>query len=75
MHDSTLSDFYFQEKDVPQVSILIVILSSLKINSILNQLPHTVHGNLYVDNLTVFCQGKDNGRQLQLAINCIIAWT
>ena len=41
----------------------------LKINSILNQLPNTVHENLYVDDLNIFCQGKDmryNERQLQL---------
>ena len=70
---STLSDFYFQEEGVPQGSVLSVTLFSLKINSILNQLPHTVHGNLYVDDLNIFCQGKDmryTERQLQLAINC-----
>ena len=75
---STLSDYYFQEEGVPQGSVLSVTLFSLKSNSILNQLPHTVHGNLYVDDLNIFCQGKDMRyieRQLQLAINRIIAWT
>ena len=50
---STLSDFYFQEEGVPQGSVLSITLF------ILNQLPHTDHGNLYVDNLNIFCQGKD----------------
>ena len=75
---STLSDFYYQDEGVPQGSVLSVTLFSLKINSILNQLPHTVHGNLYVDDLNIFCQGKDMRyieRQLQLAINSIIKWT
>ena len=63
---------------MPQGSVLSVTLFSLKINSILNQLPHTVHGNLYVDDLNTFCQGKDmrqNERRLQLDINRIIVWT
>ena len=75
---STLSNFYFQEGSVPQCSVLRVTLFLLKINGILNQLPNTVHGNLYVDDLNIFCQGKDMRyieRQLQLAINRIIAWT
>ena len=56
---STLSDFYLQEEGVPQGSVLSVTLFSLKIIDILSQLPHTVHGNLYVDDLNIFCQGKD----------------
>ena len=63
---------------MPQCSVLSVTLFSLKINNILNQLPCTVHGNLYVGNLNIFCQGKDMRyieRQLQLAINHIIIWT
>ena len=63
---------------MPQGSVLSVTLFSLKINDILNQLPRTVHGTLYVDDLNIFCQGKDMRyieRQLQLAINRIIAWT
>ena len=53
-----LSDFYFQEEGVPQGSVLSVTLFSLKINGILNQLLNVVHGNLYVDDLNIFCQGK-----------------
>ena len=76
MHDgSILSDFYFQ--GVPQVRVLSVTLFSLKINDILNQLSHTVHGNLYVDALNIFCLGKDMlyiEWQLQLAIKHF-SWT
>ena len=67
-----------QDKQSPQGSVLSVTLFSLKINGILNQLPNIVHGNLYVDDLNIFCQGKDMKyieRQLQLAIKGIIAWT
>ena len=63
---------------MPQGSVLSITLFSLKINNILNQLPCTVHSNLYVDHLNIFCHGKDMRyieRQLQLAINCTIAWT
>ena len=54
---STLSDFYFQE-GVPQGSTLSVTLFSIKINGILKQLPNSVYGNLYVEDLNIFCQGK-----------------
>ena len=55
-----------------------LFLFSLKINGILNQLPVTVNGSLYVDDLQISCQGKDMRfieRQLQTAINRIISWT
>ena len=73
-----LSDFYLQEEGVPQGSVLSVTLFSLKINNILKQLPSTVYGSLYVDDLQISCQGKDMRfieRQLQMAINNIIKWT
>ena len=55
---STLSDYFYQEEGVPQGSVLSVTLFSLKINGILSQLPHTVHANLYVDDLNIFVRGK-----------------
>ena len=73
-----LSDFHVQEEGVLQGSVLSVTLFSLKINDILNVLPQTVYGNLYVDDLNIFCQRKNMRyieRQVQLAINHIIAWT
>ena len=77
--ESTLSGFYSQEEGVLSIqgSVLSIILFSLKINDILNQLLCIVYGNLYAYDLSIFCQGKDMcyiERQLQLAINCIIAW-
>ena len=74
---TTLSDFYFQEEGVPQGNVLSVTFFSLKINCILNQMPHTLHGNLYVDHRNIFCQGKNLRyieRQLQSAVNRIIAY-
>ena len=56
----TLPDFHIQEEGVLQGSVLSVTLFSLKINDILNVLPQTVHGNLYVDDLNIFFfRGKD----------------
>ena len=52
---STLSNFYFQEEGVLQSSILSVTFFSHKINDVLNELHHIVHGNLYVDVLDIFC--------------------
>ncbi|GBM73855.1 hypothetical protein AVEN_60625-1 [Araneus ventricosus] len=54
-----LSDFFIQEEGVPQGSVLSVTLFSIKINGILNQLPFTVKGFLYVDDLYVSCAGED----------------
>ena len=74
---STLPHFYFQES-VLQGSILSITLFSIKINGILNQLPNTVHSNLNVDDLNIFCREKDMlyiEQQLQLVINRIIRWT
>ena len=48
-----LSDFYLQEEGVPQGSVLSVTLFSLKINNILKQLPSTVYGSLYEDDLQI----------------------
>jgi hypothetical protein len=75
---STLSDFYTQEEGVPQGSVLSVTLFSIKINNILNQLPSSVQGCLYVDDLQISCQGKDMRfieRQLQTAVNRINNWS
>ena len=70
------SDFFLQEKGVPQVGVLSVTLFSLKFNGILKQLPVTVNGSLHVDDLQIPCQGKDMcfiERQLQIPINGIIS--
>ncbi|GBL78412.1 hypothetical protein AVEN_42918-1 [Araneus ventricosus] len=75
---SELSDFFIQEEGVPQGSVLSVTLFSIKINGILNQLPFTVKGFLYVDDLYVSCAGEDMNviqRQVQTAINNIQTWS
>ena len=75
---SVLLYFFLKEDGVPQGSVLSVTLFSLKINEILNQVPVTVKGSLYVDDLQISCQGKEMRfieRQLQIAINHITSWT
>lgn len=75
---TVLSNLYTQEEGVPQGSVLSVTLFSIKINNILDQLPPTVKGNLYVDDLHISCQGKDMRYiecQMQTAIRRITRWT
>ncbi|GBO22524.1 RNA-directed DNA polymerase from mobile element jockey [Araneus ventricosus] len=74
---SEMSDYFIQEEGVPQGSILSVTLFILKINNVLNQLPLSIKGYLYVDDLCIFCTGMNMNciqRQLQTAINNISQW-
>ncbi|GBN06804.1 putative RNA-directed DNA polymerase from transposon X-element [Araneus ventricosus] len=69
-----LSDYFLQEEGVPQGSVLSVALFTLKLNGILQQLPLSVKGFLYVDDLYISCTGDNMAfieRQLQLAVNKI----
>ncbi|GBM22447.1 putative RNA-directed DNA polymerase from transposon X-element [Araneus ventricosus] len=73
-----LSDYFIQEEGVPQGSVLSVTLFALKINDILKQLPPSVKGFLYVDDLYISCTGDNINfieRQLQLAVNKIQQWS
>ncbi|GBM49865.1 hypothetical protein AVEN_44247-1 [Araneus ventricosus] len=75
---SELSDYFIQEEGVPQGSVLSVTLFALKINDILKQLPPSVKGFLYVDDLYISCTGDNINfieRQLQLAVNKIQQWS
>ncbi|KFM75393.1 RNA-directed DNA polymerase from mobile element jockey, partial [Stegodyphus mimosarum] len=75
---SVVSDIFSQEEGVPQGCVLSVTLFSLKINSVLEKLPPTVSGSLYVDDLQISCQGADMRyveRQLQIALNKIVPWS
>ena len=68
--------FIFRER-VYLRAVSCTLLFSLKVSGILNRLPHSVHGNRYIDDLKIFCQRKDMKyieRQLQLALKRIIAW-
>ncbi|KFM64962.1 putative RNA-directed DNA polymerase from transposon X-element, partial [Stegodyphus mimosarum] len=75
---SVLSKSFEQEEGVPQGSVLSVTLFSLKINSVLKELPRTILGSLYVDDLQISCRGADMRhieRQLQIALNKIHEWS
>ncbi|GBM29936.1 RNA-directed DNA polymerase from mobile element jockey, partial [Araneus ventricosus] len=75
--ESEFSDFFIQEEGVPQGSVLSVTLFILKINNILKQLPTSVKGYLYVDDLYISCTGTNMNfiqRQLQTAVNNITQW-
>ncbi|XP_055944481.1 uncharacterized protein LOC129975443 [Argiope bruennichi] len=75
--ESEYSDYFIQEEGVPQGSILSVTLFILKINNILKQLPPSVKGYLYVDDLYISCTGMHMNfieRQLQTAVNNITQW-
>ena len=74
----TQEDIFIQEEGVPQGSVLSVTLFAIKINNILKQLPPTVRGSLYVDDLQISCHGKDMRyieRQLQTAVNRLMNWS
>ncbi|GBN55468.1 putative RNA-directed DNA polymerase from transposon X-element [Araneus ventricosus] len=73
-----LSDYFVQEEGVPQGSVLSVTLFTLKLNGILQQLPLTVKGFLYVDDLYISCIGDNMAfieQQLQMAVNKIHQWS
>jgi ribonuclease HI len=71
------SNVYEQEEGVPQGSVLSVYLFTIAIDSILREIPPSVSGSLYVDDLHISCEGADMRyieRQLQATINKIVKW-
>ncbi|GFT37498.1 probable RNA-directed DNA polymerase from transposon X-element [Trichonephila clavipes] len=67
---------FFQDQGVPQGSVLSVTLFNIHMSNIL-QLPPSVRGMLYVDDLQVSCQGSDMRlieRQLQTTVNRLVQW-
>ncbi|GBM82843.1 hypothetical protein AVEN_272421-1 [Araneus ventricosus] len=71
------SDHFIQAEGVPQGSVLSVTLFIVHLSQILSHLPSSVHGNLYVDDLQISCQGSNMHlieRQLQNAVNKLVAW-
>ncbi|GFX28285.1 probable RNA-directed DNA polymerase from transposon X-element [Trichonephila clavipes] len=66
---------FIQDQGVPQGSVLSVTLFNIHMSNIL-QLPPSVRGMLYVDDLQVSCQGSDMRlieRQLQ-TVNRLVKW-
>ncbi|GBO29721.1 putative RNA-directed DNA polymerase from transposon X-element, partial [Araneus ventricosus] len=71
------SNHFIQAEGVPQGSVLSVTLFIVHLSQILHHLPSSVHGNLYVDDLQISCQGSNMNfieRQLQNAVNKLVAW-
>ncbi|GFU73449.1 putative RNA-directed DNA polymerase from transposon X-element [Trichonephila clavipes] len=63
---------FMQDQGVPQGSVLSVTLFNIHMSSILNHLPPSVRGMLYVDDLQISCQGSDMRlieRKLQTTVN------
>ncbi|GBL91053.1 hypothetical protein AVEN_184435-1 [Araneus ventricosus] len=71
------SNHFIQSEGVPQGSVFSVTLFIVHLSQILHHLPSSVHGNLYVDDLQISCQGSNMNlieRQLQNAVNKLVAW-
>ncbi|GFT69252.1 probable RNA-directed DNA polymerase from transposon X-element [Trichonephila clavipes] len=68
---------FIQDQGVPQGSVLSVTLFNIHMSNILHQLPPSVRGMLYVDDLQVSCLGSDMRlieRQLQTTVNRLVQW-
>ncbi|GFY35817.1 putative RNA-directed DNA polymerase from transposon BS [Trichonephila clavipes] len=68
---------FIQDQGVPQGSVLRVTHFNIHMSNILHQLPPSVRGMLYVDDLQVSCQGSDMRlieRQLQTTVNRLVQW-
>ncbi|XP_055924449.1 uncharacterized protein LOC129956547 [Argiope bruennichi] len=73
----SLLNHFIQAEGVPQGSVLSVTLFILHLSQILDQLPPSVKGTLYVDDLQISCQGSSMyliERQLQHAVNKLMTW-
>ncbi|GFX86954.1 putative RNA-directed DNA polymerase from transposon X-element [Trichonephila clavipes] len=68
---------FIQDQGVSQGSVLSVTLFNIHMSNILHQLPPSVRGMLYVDDLQVSCQGSDMRlieRQLQTTVTRLVKW-
>ncbi|XP_069171294.1 probable RNA-directed DNA polymerase from transposon BS isoform X2 [Procambarus clarkii] len=74
---TALSASFQQYEGVPQGSVLSTTLFLVALNGLLSSLPSGVFSALYVDDLTLCCQGDDSPllqRRLQLAIDAVSSW-
>ncbi|GFU64989.1 putative RNA-directed DNA polymerase from transposon X-element [Trichonephila clavipes] len=68
---------FMQDQGVSQGRVLSVTLFNIHMSNILYQLPPSVRGMLYIDDLQVSCQGSDMRlieRQLQTTVNRLVKW-
>ncbi|XP_069156963.1 probable RNA-directed DNA polymerase from transposon BS isoform X1 [Procambarus clarkii] len=74
---AALSASFQQYEGVPQGSVLSTTLFLVALKGLLSSLPSSVFSALYVDDLTLCCQGDDSPllqRRLQLAIDVVSSW-
>ena len=74
---SAFSSCYLQEEGVPQGSVLSVTLFAVAINSLMDQIPPSVQGTLFVDDHAIYCSAPtalEAGRKIQDTINAVTAW-
>ncbi|XP_069160418.1 uncharacterized protein [Procambarus clarkii] len=74
---TALSPSFQQYEGVTQGSVLSTTLFLVALNGLLSSLPSGVFSALYVDDLTLCCQGDDSPllqRRLQLAIDSVSSW-
>ena len=74
---SCISRPFFQEEGVPQGSVLSVTLFAVAINRVLEKIPSSVRGSLFVDDLALYCTGYDavsTCNNMQRAIDAVSHW-
>ena len=72
-----VSQPFFQEEGVPQGSVLSVTLFAVAINRVLENIPSSVRGSLFVDDLALYCTGYDavaTCSTMQKAIDSVSKW-
>ena len=73
----SLSRSFPQAEGVPQGCVLSVLCFSLVMNTVVSELPSSIHTSLYADDLAVYFSGRDPAvieRQIQLAVNSVARW-
>ncbi|XP_044582995.1 uncharacterized protein LOC123264014 [Cotesia glomerata] len=76
--DHTLSDSKIVENGLPQGAVLSVILFLIDINDVLDLIPAPVKGNLFADDLIVYCSGKNlrhTGELVQKTLDSLQGWS